>query len=392
MAFWNRNNDDTGTENVKITRERYEELEKACEQLRRLQEEVKNGERLIILRSDYLRLQLDSEEAERLRGLEATYQYSTLNEMQAKLDLIEKQCEYWQKQATSAQSQLKEAAQNATKWHEAYDELNRNIDQQIEQGRLSAARQDALELKQLEEQLRKEADNKITEAAAMADQKIREAQKQLSIATQRQKNAAQRLQEAQAIEISYEARETALKAREQNVMEREQAISGKLASAQNVYRIMRERANAARGIVPKKSHDGYLVLSSRQWIERYPAVVSGKKMQCSTAVWKSVLETPYDVALVADQIGKQIENDLRTIVNDIGCHCMVSDKDNGRYKISMEKIENSREKNILYKWDFVANFRSCFWQLEIYTTQGLTVPESRRLQQKQRYTSEKKHG
>ena len=50
MAFWNRNNDDTGTENVKITRERYEELEKACEQLRRLQEEVKNGERLIILR------------------------------------------------------------------------------------------------------------------------------------------------------------------------------------------------------------------------------------------------------------------------------------------------------------------------------------------------------
>ena len=113
------------------------------------------GERLIILRSDYLRLQLDSEEAERLRGLEATYQYSTLNEMQAKLDLIEKQCEYWQKQATSAQSQLKEAAQNATKWHEAYDELNRNIDQQIEQGRLSAARQDALELKHWKRQQRR---------------------------------------------------------------------------------------------------------------------------------------------------------------------------------------------------------------------------------------------
>ena len=120
------------------------------------------------------------------------------------------------------------------------------------------------------------------------------------------------------------------------------------------------------------------MLSSRQWIERYPTVVSGKKMQCSTAVWKSVLETPYDVALTADQIGKQIENDLRTIVNDIGCQCMVSDKDNGRYKISMEKIENSRERNVLYKWDFVANFRSGFWQLEIYTTQSLKVPESRR--------------
>ena len=29
MAFWNRNNDDTGTENVKITRERYEEIRKS---------------------------------------------------------------------------------------------------------------------------------------------------------------------------------------------------------------------------------------------------------------------------------------------------------------------------------------------------------------------------
>lgn len=303
--------------------------------------------------------------------------------MQAKLDLTEKQCEYWQKQATNAQSQLKEAAQKATKWHEAYNELQQSIDKQVEQGRLIAARQDASELKQLEEQLRKEADNKIAEAAAIADQKIREPQKQLSIAAQRQKNATQRLQDAQAIEISYEVREMDLKAREdayttheQNIMEREQAISGKLASAQNVYRIMRERANAARGIVPKKSHDGYLVLSSRQWIERYPAIVGGKKIQCSTVVWKSVLETPYDVALVANRIGKQIENDLRTIVNDIGCHCMVSDKDNGRYKISMEKIENSREKNVLYKWGFVANFKSRFWQLEIYTTQGLTVPES----------------
>lgn len=178
--------------------------------------------------------------------------------------------------------------------------------------------------------------------------------------------------------MDLKAREDAYTTHEQNIMEREQAISGKLASAQNVYRIMRERANAARGIVPKKSHDGYLVLSSRQWIERYPAIFGGKKIQCSTVVWKSVLETPYDVALVANRIGKQIENDLRTIVNDIGCHCMVSDKDNGRYKISMEKIENSREKNVLYKWGFVANFKSRFWQLEIYTTQGLTVPESRR--------------
>ena len=190
------------------------------------------------------------------------------------------------------------------------------------------------------------------------------------------------------MEMSNEVREKALKAREDaytvrehNVAEREQAISGQLASAQNIYRIMRERANAARGIVPKKSHDGYLVLSSRQWIERYPAVIGGKKMQCSAAIWKSVLETPYDVALAADQIRTQIENDLKLIISDIGCHCIVSEKDNGRYKSGLEKIENSREKNVLYKWDLVANFKSGLWLLEIYTTKGLTVPESRRPKQ-----------
>lgn len=395
MAFWNRNSDNTGIETVKITRERYEEMEKACEQLRCLQEEVKNGERLIVLRSDYLRLQLDSEEAERLRGLEATYQYSTLNEMQAKLDLVEKQCEYWQKQATNAQSQLKEAAQNATKWHEAYDELQQSIDKQIEQGRLLAARQDANELKQLEKQLRKEADNKIAEAAAMADQKIREAQKQLSIAAQKQKNATQRLQEAQAIETSYEVREMDLKAREdayttheQNIIEREQAISGKLASAQNVYRIMRERANAARGITPKKQHDGYLVLGSRQWEEKYQSVVAGKRMQCSDIVWKSVLQSPYSAGIPIDQIRDLIEGNLRdSIAGDLGCDYMVESKQNGRYKSTKDKM--GCERNGLYKWTFQANYRSQLWEVDIYTMKDIFVKESRRPPQQQKKSIKK---
>lgn len=192
------------------------------------------------------------------------------------------------------------------------------------------------------------------------------------------------LNKVKQLEISHEALESAYAAREEAVTRREKAVSGQVASAQNVYRIMRERANAARGIVPKKQHDGYLVLSSRQWKERYSAIISGKKTQCSASIWKSVLETPYDVALEADQIRKQIENDLKLIINDIGCHCMVPEVDNGKYKTSMEKIENSREKNVLYKWDLVANFKSSLWLLEIYTTKGLTVPESRRPVQKPR--------
>ena len=330
---------------------------------------------MIILRSEYDQLEKDS---------------TALSAMQERLTKALEQCQYWERQAKLAKSLADDAQTKAVTWEKKYNELYLNIDKhfadrekKLENDRLEAAKQDVADLKELKMQLQKEADAKIAKS-------IKDANQKLAKAAETDRNALLRLQKAQDMEKSNEAREKALKAREdaytvreQNVAEREQAISGQLASAQNVYRIMRERANAARGIVPKKQHDGYLVLSSRQWKERYSAIVNGKKTQYSANVWRSVLETPYDVTMTADQINQQVENDLRKITSDIGCHCMVSEKDNGRYKNGMEKIENSREKNVLYKWDLMANFRSSLWQLEIYTTQSLIVPESRRPVQKQ---------
>ena len=368
MAFWNKKDTDD-TDEIRISKKEYDELKQDSEKLLALKQAVVFGERMIISRDEYDKLKQDSEEATRLKNNATATISNELNQMKA-------QCVYWEKQARDAQAR-------ATTFEEKYNQLYLNIEKQIEKERNEAAKQDAADLVELQKQLQKEADEKIAKSLKDANQK-------LAKASETDRNALLRLQKAQDMEKSNEAREKALKARddaytvrEQNVVEREQAISGQLASAQNIYRIMRERANAARGIVPKKSHDGYLVLSSRQWIERYPAVIGGKKMQCSAAIWKSVLETPYDVAITADQIDQQVENDLRKIMSDIGCHCMVSEKDNGRYKNGMEKIENSREKNVLYKWDLVANFKSGLWLLEIYTTKGLTVPESRRPVQKQ---------
>lgn len=373
MAFWSKK--DSDTDEIRISKEEYEDLKKVEDKWFKLQAAIVTDERLIVLRSEYDQLKKDSTE---------------FSAMQEKLTKALEQCQYWERQAKLAKSLADDAQTKAVTLEKKYNELYLNIDKhfadrekKLENDRLEAAKQDVADLKELQMQLQKEANAKI-------EKSIKDANQKLARASETDRNATLRLQKAQDMEKSNEAREKALKAREdaytvreQNVVEREQAISGQLASAQNVYRIMRERANAARGIVPKKSHDGYLVLSSRQWIDRYPAVIGGKKMQCSAAVWKSVLETPYDVALPTDQIAQQVENDLRKVISDIGCHCMVSEKDNGRYKSGMEKIENSREKNVLYKWDLVANFKSGFWSLEIYTTKGLKVPESRRPVQKQ---------
>lgn len=38
---------------------------------------------------------------------------------------------------------------------------------------------------------------------------------------------------------------------------------------------------------------------------------------------------------------------------------------------------NKNEKNGLYRWVFKANYRTRLWELEIYTTNELTVPEYR---------------
>ena len=364
MAFWSKKDSD---DEIRISKEEYEDLKKVEDKWLKLQAAIVTDERLIVLRSEYDQLKKDSTE------------FST---MQERLTKALEQCQYWERQAKLAKS----SAALEKKYNELYLNIDKHFadrEKKLENDRLEAAKQDAADLKELQKRLQKEADAKIAKS-------IKDANQKLAKASETDRNALLRLQKAQDMEKSNEAREKALKAREdaytvreQNVAEREQAISGQLASAQNIYRIMRERANAARGIVPKKSHDGYLVLSSRQWKERYSAIINGKKIQYSVDVWKSVLETPYDVAITADQIDQQVENDLRKIMSDIGCHCMVSEKDNGRYKNGMEKIENSREKNVLYKWDLVANFKSGLWLLEIYTTKGLTVPESRRPVQKQ---------
>lgn len=171
----------------------------------------------------------------------------------------------------------------------------------------------------------------------------------------------------------------------------------------NLKRIARERANAARGITPKKEHDGYLVLSSRQWTEHYQVdewdtdahkqdydtpekratAIKCKylKVVSKTAdVWKSVLQTPYDASLALNQIRGLVEDDDLWdggVLQDIGCPAMCQNKNNGIYQ-DFGKNDDGYEINGLYKWKFVANYKSGFWEVEIFTTKSLQVPQHRR--------------
>lgn len=166
----------------------------------------------------------------------------------------------------------------------------------------------------------------------------------------------------------------------------------------NLQRIMRERSNQARGITPKKAHDGYIVLKSRQWAEPYfvdrwdtedhenryggnrrLAMKKGYLTieKRSDIVCRSTLQTPYDASIPLDLIqGRIMGEDLwnKGILMELGCNSMCGSAVTGKYRPS----EMERGKNVLYRWIFSANYKTGLWELDLFTTMPLTVPEHRR--------------
>lgn len=237
-------------------------------------------------------------------------------------------------------------------------------------------------------QAKRDADEKVKQAYASANRQLKQyqeeadqkAERRVSIAKEAQRQAEIRLQEA--VERAERA-EAELK--------RQQYLNG------NLKRIARERANQDRDIRPKKEHDGYLVMSSRQWVENYEYTYTDEEYDAmdysfrskhpkpyterrKADVWKSIIQTPYDASLPLDQVRGMVEDtDLwdRGILSDIGCPNMANNDTNGTYR-RFKKNDEGYEENGLYKWKFVANYRSGFWELEIFTTKSLRVPENRR--------------
>ncbi len=139
------------------------------------------------------------------------------------------------------------------------------------------------------------------------------------------------------------------------------------------------------------------MLSSSQWTERYDeelwdeeidpekyqsderrqyALSNGLlRIEHRTAeCWKTIMQMPYDAGLHLENISKQIENDLFDggVLEEIGCPERVSGNQNGQY-------HDFGDKNGIYRWRYKADFRTGFWNIEIYTTHDISVARSRRI-------------
>lgn len=249
-------------------------------------------------------------------------------------------------------------------------------------------------------------------------QRVRSAQESAKKAEKEKKQAVERIESAKKqIQQFSRAREDAEKralVAEKDIAERDERIAvleeeikelkKQLQSEKylhrNMRRIMRERANQARGITPKKAHDGYIVLESRQWEERYTeeswdtedhrerygdpenrgrAIRKGYlKIAHKTAeAWKSTIQTPYDASLPIGQVRNRIEEEIGEVLKDINVEQRLKAEYNGTY-YDFGINDEGYEKNGMYRWAYKANYRAGLWEMEIYTTKSLRVPENRR--------------
>lgn len=143
----------------------------------------------------------------------------------------------------------------------------------------------------------------------------------------------------------------------------------------NLKRIMRERANAKRGLRPKKVHHGYMILDSQQY--NYIFRHRGKATSDNYPCWKVRIQSPYDCSIPYSTVVKDIQNDLVKVFGASLDVQSVTSVENLSYD-DFKKMWDS-DKNFIFKTSYKANIRSGFWEVEYLVKSSITIPEDMRI-------------
>jgi hypothetical protein len=160
----------------------------------------------------------------------------------------------------------------------------------------------------------------------------------------------------------------------QQVERKTAEIADQRALNANLLRISRERANADRGLRPKKVHTGYVVVMSSEKEIRYK---TGRNKLLTAKVWETVLQSPYSVDFTESQARQLIEEDLLARKNgllaDVGITMICS----GSSYENLIETENWKEikaaHNTLFSRQLRANYRVGYWEYIIQHTKPLGI-------------------
>lgn len=141
---------------------------------------------------------------------------------------------------------------------------------------------------------------------------------------------------------------------------------------QNFKRISRERANADRGIKPKKERSGYVVLSSRQKKYRYK---KNWDTMVEVYLWETVIQTPYVVSFTAEQAMTETrelfarDENGEWLIGKLG----IRGEYNGKYEemLADRRCATWKDYNIIVEKTFNSNAKAGYWEIIITHTKPL---------------------
>ena len=92
--------------------------------------------------------------------------------------------------------------------------------------------------------------------------------------------------------------------------------------------------------------------------------------------WRSIIQTPYSASLPVEPVRARVKKEIGKVSADIGVeyHIDETNKDNCH---DWQIPDYEECANVLYRAQYSANYKTGFWELTIYTTKSLRVPENR---------------
>lgn len=151
----------------------------------------------------------------------------------------------------------------------------------------------------------------------------------------------------------------------------------------NLRRIMRERANAKRGLKPKKLHHGYMVLDSQQYNYLFR---HGKKAIENYPCWRVRIQSPYDSSIPYKTIVDDIYSDLLKVFGaSLNVKTVMNIDKKTKNHEEFEKLLRrfkelwNSDKNFIFKASYKANIKSGFWEVEYLVKSSITIPEDMRV-------------
>ena len=205
------------------------------------------------------------------------------------------------------------------------------------------------------------AERDVSEAKHRAERAISDAKWEATQKAQQAAQEARKRVEAAHGELEQERAESA----------RQRALNA------NLLRICKERANAERGLKPKKERPGYVVINSEE--KEFSFRDNRIRRLQKVKLWETILQSPYSVEFPEAVARQQIEAELfpegkEWLIARLGITC--------RYGGSYEEMRIAREQNpgdpffngnvlIDRHQRLKRNFRSRYWEVAFVHTKPL---------------------